>query len=105
MKTLREYIDLVSEQSVEEGNVVSFRNNWSDQESPNAIRKTLDYDSAHKLMTTDEYLAARDKLGRHYFDPDAEPGAVYVRYAGEEELEEVATPEAIKQINDLYNDK
>jgi hypothetical protein len=60
---------------IEEGDVLNF------PKKSQARRAILDYDDAHKIMTPDEYLRDKDKIGDHDYDPTFFGGqAIAVRY-------------------------
>lgn len=104
MKTLREYIDLVSETSGQRFKVYYADIEYGEDNYEKILPSEFDLDEV--IVVADNVQEAIKKFKS--YNPDSYIDSVEsiddstTEY---QELEEVATPEAIKQINDLYNDK
>lgn len=83
--------NMLDSHNIDEGDIVELPTSWDKNISSQGNRVSMSHGQAHKIMTSDEYLRDRDKLGPHDFDPNVggEQGTVGIRYtANRPEIEE-----------------
>ena len=61
--------------------ITTLPTSWDNDSKHQGKKVSMSHTDAHKLMTTDEYLRDRSKLGPHQFDPNVggEEGIVGIR--------------------------